>query len=84
VTKLPLCSSDEIISALQRAGFQPAGHSKRGSHRSMSKSVGRRRITTVVILDKREVPLGTLRGILKLARMTQAEFLSCLGRKGHT
>ncbi|MGQ9572274.1 MAG: type II toxin-antitoxin system HicA family toxin [Dehalococcoidia bacterium] len=69
------------MAALKRAGFKPAFSSTKGSHLSMSKVVGSKTITTVVILDKREVPRGTLRGILQQARLTRAEFLSLLGRK---
>ena len=55
MTRLPLCSSDEIVHALERAGFRltrPA----RGTHLAMSRDVGGRTVTTVVILGKREVP----------------------------
>jgi len=40
----------------------------------MEKQIGGRTITTVVPLGKREVPRGTLRGILRLAEMSQVEF----------
>ena len=72
MSRLPLCSSDEIIRALRRAGFQKA-HSS-GSHQTMEKRLGSKTITTVVPLGKREVPRGTLHGILRLAEMSQAEF----------
>lgn len=77
VTKLPLCSSDEIVHALERAGFRPA-RSARGTHLAMSKQIGGRTITTVVILGKREVPRGTLEGILRLAEISPAEFTALL------
>ncbi|TET95283.1 MAG: type II toxin-antitoxin system HicA family toxin [Dehalococcoidia bacterium] len=72
MSRLPLCSSAEIVRALQRAGFRKA-HSS-GSHQTMEKQIGGRTITTVVPLGKREVPRGTLRGILRLAEMSQVEF----------
>jgi predicted RNA binding protein YcfA (HicA-like mRNA interferase family) len=72
VSRLPLCSSAEIVRALQRAGFQKA-HSS-GSHQTMEKQLGGKTITTVVPLAKHEVARGTLRGILRLAAMSQAEF----------
>jgi predicted RNA binding protein YcfA (HicA-like mRNA interferase family) len=40
----------------------------------MEKQLAAKTITTVVPLGKREVPRGTLRGILRLAEMSQVEF----------
>ena len=36
----------------------------------MSKEIGGRTVTTVVILGKREVPRGTLHGIIRLAEIS--------------
>jgi len=47
----------------------------------MWKQIGGRTITTVVILGKREVPRGTLRGILRLAEISPAEFTALLGKR---
>ena len=77
MSRLPLCSSEEIVKALQRAGFQSA-HRSPGSHLTLSKRVGKRTITTVVVLGKREVPRPTLRKILRLAQLTDEEFLTYL------
>lgn len=79
MARLPLCSSDQIISALKRAGFQPASSSA-GSHLTMERKTGRRTITTVVVMGKKEVPRYTLKMVLKLAEISQSEFLKCLRR----
>jgi len=77
MARLPLCSSQQIINALRRAGFEPAS-SGRGSHLTLERRVGRRTITTVVVMGKREVLRPTPKNILKLAEMTQREFLQHL------
>lgn len=76
MARLPLCSSQQIIRALQRAGFQSKTSS--GSHLTMQRQTARRTITTVVIMGKKEVPRGTLRGILRLAEMSNREFIELL------
>ena len=77
MARLPLCSSQQIIRALERAGFQPASPSS-GSHLPMKKRIGRRTVNTVVVLGKQQVPKGTLRKILRLAQLTNEEFISLL------
>jgi predicted RNA binding protein YcfA (HicA-like mRNA interferase family) len=47
----------------------------------MSKEIGGRTVTTVVILGRREVPRGTLRGILRLAEISPAEFTALLRKR---
>ncbi len=76
MARLPLCTSRKIIRTLERAGFQ-ATHSA-GSHQTMERWTGRRTIVTVVILGKKEVPRGTLRKILRLAQMSNQEFIDLM------
>jgi predicted RNA binding protein YcfA (HicA-like mRNA interferase family) len=78
VTQVPLCSSREIINALQRAGFRPARDAA-GDHQAFVRDLpDGRRITTIVLIGEREVPRGTLRKILRLAEMTVDEFVAVL------
>lgn len=77
MSKLPLLSSNEIIKALKRAGFKPARKSK-GRHQTFVKETKERKIITVVVLGEKEVPRGTLKKILKLAKLSKEEFLSYL------
>jgi predicted RNA binding protein YcfA (HicA-like mRNA interferase family) len=47
----------------------------------MSRDIGGRTVTTVVILGKREVPRGTLHGIIRLAEISPEEFTTLLRRR---
>jgi len=79
MNRLPLCSSDEIISALKKDGFQPRGKSKRGSHQVFIKYllVGCKFIVPVP-LGKKEIPRGTLSSILRLAGLSRQRFIELL------
>ncbi len=78
MNKLPLYSSDEIINALIRCGFEIARKSK-GSHQALKRprSEGGTDVTTVPI-GKREIPRGTFKNILRLAGVEIDEFLDSL------
>lgn len=73
-----LFSSDEIITVLERAGF--AARMGRGGHGAWVREEpgGGHRIA-IVPLAKREIPLGTLRSILKQAGLSYDEFLRLAG-----
>jgi predicted RNA binding protein YcfA (HicA-like mRNA interferase family) len=75
---LPLCSSDEIISALVKDGFQPRGKSKRGSHQVFIKYSSGKKFIVPVPVGKKEIPRGTLSSILRLAGISRDRFLSLL------
>ena len=80
-SRLPLCSSNEVISALERLGAY-AGRAKRGSHASYHLRGRDGRIRTgVVILGKREIPKGTLRYLLKNLDISVEDFLEALRRR---
>ena len=84
MSKHRLFSSDEIIAALQRAGFEPGKKSK-GSHLVLRRrrSQGRHDVV-IVVLGKKEVTRGTLRGILQQANIGYEGFLKLakVKRKG--
>lgn len=77
MNKLPLYSSEEIINALSRGGFEVARKSK-GGHLSMRKKV--RGGTRVVVIPqaKKEIPRGTFHNILRQAGCSVEEFLEWL------
>ena len=79
MTGLPLCSSDEIIAALQNDGFQPRGKSKGGSHRVFVKYLltDRKHVVTVPI-GKKEIPRGTLSSILRQAGLSRERFFELI------
>jgi predicted RNA binding protein YcfA (HicA-like mRNA interferase family) len=68
-------SGKEAIKALERLGFQQIR--QRGSHVILKKSSSTGGIGCVVPLH-RELKIGTLRGILKLAKIEPVEFLKNL------
>ncbi len=59
----------EIVARLKRAGFEAVRQS--GSHQFLRHRDGR---LTFVAMHRKDVPLGTLRKILKQARITEREF----------
>ncbi|HLB32547.1 MAG TPA: type II toxin-antitoxin system HicA family toxin [Patescibacteria group bacterium] len=66
-----LYSSVQIIKVLLKLGF--AFVSQRGSHakyRKTSKSV----LTVIIPVERKEVPRGTFRSILRQAGLTETEF----------
>ena len=65
----------EAIGALERLGFEQVR--QRGSHVILKKRTPEREVGCVVPLN-RELAIGTLRGILKQAGLTPAEFMGSL------
>ena len=72
--RLPALRPQQVIRALERAGWQV--HRQRGSHVSMRKEGVLFLIT--VPLHRRDLPRGTLRDIIKDAGLTVEEFLEFL------
>lgn len=69
--KLPVLSGKEIIKALSKMGFEEIR--QKGSHVILKKRTATGEVGCVVPLH-REVALGTLKGILKQASVSQEEF----------
>ena len=76
-SRLPLCSSDQLVAALVRLGCWE-GRATASSHRLFHRDVDGRIETTSVILGRREVPRGTLRSILRSLRIGADEFVAAL------
>ena len=72
---LPHLSGREIIRTLERLGF--AQERQRGSHVVMKKSTPEGSIGCVVPMHD-EVAIGTLRSILKQAKVSADEFIKVL------
>ena len=72
--KLKNISGEEAIRRLEKLGFYKVR--QRGSHVVLKKQTSEGEIVCVVPLHK-ELAIGTLRGILKQAKLTIEEFLSC-------
>ncbi len=84
MSKRRLFSSDEIINALLRCGFELARKSKSGHQALKRRRPDGRHDVTSVPLGEREVPKGTFDSILKLANLDYDDFLDCakVKRKG--
>ncbi|MBX3375836.1 MAG: type II toxin-antitoxin system HicA family toxin [Phycisphaeraceae bacterium] len=73
--RLPLLSSRDVMMVLVRIGFV---HDRtRGSHHVLVRADPP---TTLVVPERREVPRGTLRSILREAGVSEVEFLKLLDR----
>jgi predicted RNA binding protein YcfA (HicA-like mRNA interferase family) len=70
--KLKRISGEEAIQRLEELGFQQAR--QRGSHVVLKKQTAQEEIGCVIPLHK-ELAIGTLRGILKRAKLTVEEFM---------
>ena len=73
--KLPVISGQDLIRALEKAGFQSIR--QRGSHVVLQKRDAPRTLTTVVPTH-RELATGTLRAILRQAEVTPEDLAKLL------
>jgi predicted RNA binding protein YcfA (HicA-like mRNA interferase family) len=71
-------SSDELIHALMRDGFQPRGKSGGGSHQVYRKETPEGTRVALVVLNMKEIPIGTLRSILRQAGLTENQLFNLL------
>ncbi|MGD8623769.1 MAG: type II toxin-antitoxin system HicA family toxin [Anaerolineae bacterium] len=70
--KLPTLKAREVVSALKRAGFYEAR--QRGSHLQLKRG----NLLVTVPMHSGDLNPGTLRSIIRQARMTVDEFLALL------
>jgi len=70
VTRLPRASGRALVRALQRAGFEITH--VRGSHYYLRRP-GAGPIVPVPVHGNRDLPVGTLRSVLRLAGLTAEE-----------
>lgn len=73
MSKLPLISSRDCVRALEKVGFYFAR--QRGSHIIMRRDEPPAK---TVVPERREIPKGTLRAIIRDAGLTVDEFLALL------
>ena len=75
MVRLPLLSAHKIIKALSKAGFQQV--SQKGSHIKLKRKEGER--TWIVIVPNfNEIPVGTLRSIIRQSGLVIEDFLKLL------
>ena len=75
MAKLPRLSGREVIKALSKVGFEVAR--QKGSHVILKKKTSESEIATVVT-DHREIDTGTLREIIRQAKLSREEFMALL------
>jgi len=73
--KLPRIGVSEVVRALKRAGFEE--RRQKGSHLHLRRASDKRRVTVPVHKGK-DMPVGTLRGILNDADLRIEEFRKLL------
>lgn len=73
-----LYSSDQIIKVLRKKGF--IFISQKGSHQKWRKK-GLNVLTVIVPADKKQIPYGTFRSILRQACLTEEEFKKAKHKK---
>jgi len=69
--KLPRVTCDELLRVLKKGGF--VSKRQKGSHLTMWRESDKRRVT-IPIHPGREVPIGTLRSILRDANISVDDF----------
>jgi predicted RNA binding protein YcfA (HicA-like mRNA interferase family) len=74
MARLPILRAQEVIGALEKAGFQVIG--QKGSHVRMRHADGR--VVTVPVHAGRDIGRGLLRKILRDAEFTHEAFLELL------
>ncbi|MEK7576755.1 MAG: type II toxin-antitoxin system HicA family toxin [Patescibacteria group bacterium] len=66
-------SSSDVIKVLQRKGF--VYMSQKGSHVKFQKFGKTTTLTVIVPADRKEIPFGTFRSILRQARLSVEDFI---------
>ncbi|MDP3976153.1 MAG: type II toxin-antitoxin system HicA family toxin [bacterium] len=67
-----LYSSSAIIKVLERRGFLFV--SQKGSHMKFRKENGHETLTVIVVANKKEIPFGTFKSILRQSGLSEEEF----------
>ncbi len=70
--RLPMLKGDEVISALERAGFTVVRI--KGSHHMLEHAIDPKRRTTVPVQGGKDIKRGLLRKILDDVGLTDEEF----------
>lgn len=77
--RLPILSSDEVIKALKKAGFDYAPKRGKGSHVALYRRDESSRKRLVIVPKRKELPRGTLAAIIEQSGLSREEFLNLLG-----
>lgn len=75
MTRLSVTSSDRVIRALKRTGFDFAPKRSRGSQIALSRLDESGRPLLVVVPRRGDLPVGTLLSVLQQAAISKEQFL---------
>lgn len=76
--RIPSISSNKIIKILQMDGFTYGKPRQRGSHLAFHKKTPEGIKLVVVQADRKDIPIGTLRDIIRKAGMSRDRFFELL------
>jgi predicted RNA binding protein YcfA (HicA-like mRNA interferase family) len=77
-SKLPSLSSQRLIAALRRAGFEDAPRRGKGSHHALMRRDEDGRVRLVIVPERQGLPRGTLHAILQQAGLRADELADLL------
>ena len=76
----PDISSDELLKALRKLGFQPPKTKTGGSHKTFFKVLhDDRTVKCTIVLNKKSIPKGTLENLMDQGEIELEEFMYALG-----
>lgn len=75
--RLPVVSSDDVIKALKKGGFEYAPKRGKGSHTALYK-IDEKGRKLLIVPKRRELPKGTLLSILQQANLSKDDFIELL------
>ena len=73
--RLPACTGFDALRALERSGFYV--HHVKGSHHSL-RHPDKPELRVVVPVHRKDLPVGTVRSIIRQAQRSEAEFIDLL------
>jgi predicted RNA binding protein YcfA (HicA-like mRNA interferase family) len=76
VTRLSSFSTRQVIAALRKAGFEDAPKRGKGSHHALV--LRKEQVRLVIVPERKNIPTGTLRAIIRQAGMTVSKFLALI------
>ena len=76
MAKLPILTSDQVIKALEKVGFQVVR--QKGSHVRLRHQHHEQRVATVPIHSGKTIGRGLLGKILRTTELTQEEFITLI------
>jgi len=79
--KLPVVSSDDVIKALGKGGFEYAPKRAKGSHTALYRIDEKERKLLVIVPKRKELPEGTLLSVLQQANLSKNNFIELLKKK---